>query len=169
MTPEFSRPLVLDRLGERDSVEVVANEPERRAVAARLGLPAVPALRCRFALRRGADGCVHAAGRLEARVEQVCVVSLEPFEHAVQEAFRACFVPAGSERDDIDPAAEDELPYADGVLDLGEAAVEQLALALDPFPRRPGVVLNEPGEVARDNPFAALARLRPAEEPGEET
>ena len=47
-------------------------------------------------------------------------------------------VPAGQESDDADPEAPDEIGYADGMLDLGEAAAEQLALALDPYPRSAG-------------------------------
>ena len=37
------------------------------------------------------------------------------------------------------PTPIDEIPYEGDRIDLGEATVEQLALGLDPFPRRPGV------------------------------
>ena len=43
-----------------------------------------------------------------------------------------------------------------GTIDLGEAAAEQLALALDPYPRAPGAVL-EMEEEPEAAPFAALA------------
>ena len=62
----------------------------------------------------------------------------------------------------MDPEAEDEIPFASGVLDLGEAAAEQLGLALDPYPRQPGVALPEL-ELELDgtpHPFAALAARR---------
>ena len=47
------------------------------------------------------------------------------------------------------------------MLDLGEAASEQLALALDPFPRKPGAAL--PGEMQEpeEGAFAGLDRLLP--------
>ena len=65
------------------------------------------------------------------------------------------------ESDDADPEALDEIPYADGMLDLGEAAAEQLALALDPYPRAPGAALPEIADEAEAHrPFAALASLR---------
>ena len=73
---------------------------------------------------------------------RICVASLEPFEEVTRERFALRFVPEEqlSEDDDID--AVDELGYRGSQIDLGEAAVEQLGLALDPYPRRPGVVLD---------------------------
>ena len=52
------------------------------------------------------------------------------------------------------------MPYAGGAADLGEATVEQLALALDPFPRKPGAAL--PADVTEEvsGPFAALLARR---------
>ena len=70
------------------------------------------------------------------------------------------FVPEGTESEDDDPDLPDEIPYPAGAIDLGEAAIQQLALALDPYPRRPD--LPEAGEELPDtpHPFAALAALR---------
>ena len=57
----------------------------------------------------------------------------------------------------------------DGVLDLGGVVCEQLALNIDPFPRKPGAefetVAADEGEVDEPapSPFAALAKLK--EEP----
>jgi len=44
-------------------------------------------------------------------------------------------------------------------LDLAAYVVEALALALDPFPRKPGAVFVSPAPVGETSPFAALARL----------
>ena len=65
------------------------------------------------------------------------------------------------ESDELDLEAEDEIPYEGTSIDLGEAASEQLALALDPFPRKPGAEL--PGSVGphESGAFAALAKLLP--------
>ncbi len=43
-------------------------------------------------------------------------------------------------------------PFVDGTLDLGEAAAEQLALALDPYPRAPDAVLPDMPEDAEAQP-----------------
>jgi uncharacterized metal-binding protein YceD (DUF177 family) len=160
MTPELSRPVVVDRIpaaGLDQRVEATA--AECAAIAARLRLPGVAALACTFRLVPG-SGMIRAEGRLTASVTRTCVVTLDDFAQEVAEAFALRFVPAGTESDE-DPESEDEIPYEAGVIDLGEAAVEQLALALDPYPRKPGAALPDLEEAEDDNPFAALARLRP--------
>jgi len=161
MKPELSRPFSLDRLGSAGAVEVPveSNAEERAALASRFGVPAIGALRCRFVLRPVPGGSVAAEGELRARVTQVCVVSLDPFEADIVERFAVRFVPEGLESEDEDPESVDEIPFANATIDLGEAAAEQLALALEPYPRKPGAVLpqfsEEPG-----GPFGALAHFR---------
>jgi uncharacterized metal-binding protein YceD (DUF177 family) len=86
------------------------------------------------------------------------VVSLEEFETLTEERFRLRFVPAGRESDDDDPDSDDEIAYTGATIDLGEAAAEQLALALDPYPRKPDAVLPDAASEPLDLPFAALAR-----------
>ena len=156
MTLELSRPVQVERAPE--SVLVEANAAECAALAGRLQVIEVRALRCRFGLRRQ-GAVVMSEGVLAAEVVQACVVTLEPVEQRVEERFTVHFVPEGQEGDDGDPEAPDEIPYAGGMIDLGEAAAEQLALALDPYPRAPGAVL-EMEEEPEAAPFAALAAFR---------
>jgi uncharacterized metal-binding protein YceD (DUF177 family) len=159
--PELYRPLALDRIGARGlDVVVEASPEEHAAIAERLLVAGISALRCAFTLARHTGGMVAARGHLHARVTQTCVVSLDEFEAAVDETFSFRFVPAGTEGDDPDPESEDEVPYAGDTLDLGEAAVEQLALALDPYPRKPDAELPAPDGDAPAHPFAGLASLR---------
>ena len=91
---------------------------------------------------------------------QTSVLSLEPFEASIAEDFTCVFVPAGMETDEIDPESDDELPYEGEYLDLGEAAAEQLALALDPYPRAPGEETSQHEPEFEPLPFARLAGLR---------
>ena len=159
MTPELHRPVPADRVGAAGlDVTVEANAAECAALARRLRLPDVLALRCVFRLTRLTAACILAHGHLQARVVQTCVVSLDDFAAEIDERFHVRFVPAGQESDDPDPEADDEIGYAGGMLDLGEAAAEQLALALDPYPRAPGAELPEIEAEADENPFAALRR-----------
>ena len=161
MTPEFSRPFAVDRLALSGLEQaVVADAQECRALAARLGVPAVLALSCRFRLTPGAARTVLAEGRLEARVVRECVLTLDEFETAVAEVFRVRFVPEEALLEDDDPDSEDQIALTGGVVDLGEAAAEQLALALDPYPRKPGSPGPEEEPGAAPSAFAALARLR---------
>jgi len=162
-TPELTRPYPRDRIGQGTMVLVEASAAERAALARRMGLPDIMHLACEFDLQRALGDVTPATGHLRARVMQTCVVSLEPFETLVEEAFSLRFVPAGSETMELDLDAVDEVPYVGDVLDLGEAAAEQLALALDPFPRKPGAVLPEDAGAQEDlGAFAALVALRRA-------
>jgi uncharacterized metal-binding protein YceD (DUF177 family) len=161
MTPEMSRPIPVDRVGEGLRYVVNSTEAERQAVAVRMGLVALPEFTCVFELRRADRNCVMAAGELRARAVQTCVISLETFEEEIVEDFLVRFVPDGKQTEDVDLEAEDEIPYVGTTLDLGEAATEQLALALDPFPRKPGASLpSEEEQNAPKGPFAALHRLK---------
>jgi uncharacterized metal-binding protein YceD (DUF177 family) len=161
MTPELPRPLPVDRVGAAGlDFTVTATPAECAAMARRLGVPDVAALSCAFRLRPDPGGVVLAEGRLQARLTQICVVSLDPFPVRLDERFRLRFVPEGREDPELDPESDDEIPYAGVAIDLGEAAAEQLALVLDPYPRKPGADLPAPPQDDAASPFAALARLR---------
>jgi hypothetical protein len=148
-TPEFHRPLSLDRIGPQGlDLTLEAKPAECAALAVRMHLPAVLALSCVFHLIREGRDTVLARGVLRARVTQTCVVSLEDFDASL-----------GEESDDIDPDADDEIPFEGNQIDLGEAASEQLALALDPYPRMPGVEMPAAEDDPDPHPFAALRRL----------
>ena len=102
----------------------------------------------------------HLDGRLRVVLTQTCVVSLDEFDSEATEDFRVHFVPAGAEDDGTEPDAIDQIPYEAGVIDLGEAAAEQLALTLDPYPHRPGAELDSLAEETSPNSFVGLAAFR---------
>ncbi len=164
MNPELSRPVALDRIGPLGtSLTVEAGTDELPAIAARLRVVALANLHCTFKLRRVGGTTIEAEGTLRARVTEICVVTLDEFDHDVNEAFTVHFVPTGSEDDDPDPEAIDQIPFEGGSIDVGEAAVEQLALALDPYPRKPGAALPRDLTAEPDGPFAALLAARARE------
>lgn len=169
-SPEFSRPIRVERIGNdgRD-VSFSASEEERAALAARFDLEALGALAGRAVVTRIAGGKLF---RLEAAFEadavQTCVVTLDPLPVHLSETFTMTFAPA----DDIERPSEVVIgeeedppePLVDGTIDIGEAVAEHLSLALDPFPRKAGAELpDSPAAAAeedRPHPFAALAQLR---------
>jgi uncharacterized metal-binding protein YceD (DUF177 family) len=162
--PEFHRPFVVDRVGEGCEHMVEATPAECAALAQRMGIPALLFLSCRFSLHDIRRGSVLAEGRLRATVRRECVVSLDLFDMKLRDNFRIRFVPSGRETNDEDPESDDEIPYDGNSIDLGEAAAEQLALSLDPYPRKPDAVLTELDPEAEASPFAALLRLRRPDE-----
>ena len=159
--PELTRPFPIARIGAGAAFVVEAKPAEREALSRRMGIMAIHRLECRFDLKRVEADVVEANGLLLARVRQSCVVSLEPFDADVEESFCVRFVPEGRQSEELNLECDDEVTYTGSVLDLGEAASEQLALALDPFPRMPGAELS--GEAAGDSvgAFAALGKLLP--------
>ena len=146
--PEFSRRIPVSRIGT-NGIEhrIEASAAECQALAERLQLPAVASFTSIFRLAAPVRGQIAADAELRAEITQICVVSLEAFEATVSERFTLRFVPEGAEEAEIDPASTDEFGYAGDSIDIGEAASEQLALALDPYPRMPGVVLPHEAEM----------------------
>lgn len=166
MTPEFSRtePLSTIGAGER-RVTIEADGPERAALARRFGLIAIDRLVAEMSVRRDATGIV-ARGHLSGAVTQPCSVTGAPIPATVEEDFTLRFLPEGEvSGDEIELSDEDcdTIFYSGGAIDLGEAAAETLALALDPFPRSPGAedALRDAGVLreGETGPFAALAVL----------
>ena len=159
--PEMPRTIPADRVGGGLVVTLEATDAECVAIAGRLLVPSVESLHCRWALRSAPGGAIEADGSLRARLHQECVVSLDPFPVELVEEFAVRFVPPGAESDSVDdPDEPDELVMQHGQLELGEATVEQLALALDPYPRKPGAELPDDLGAAAAKPFDALAKWR---------
>ena len=159
-TSEFRRLVALDRIGPHGlDVTVEASPAECSALTVRMNLPAVLSVSCVFHLIREGRDRVQAHGVLRARATRTCVISLEAFDAAIEENFQVCFVPAGATLRDIDPEADDEIPFEGNLIDLGAAAAEQLGLALDPYPRMPGAELEMFEDDPEPHPFAALRRL----------
>lgn len=167
--PEFSRPVALDTLGEAGrTIDVEADEAERAALARRFGLVAIHRLSAEAALRR-AGRAVTATGRIAAAVTQSCVASGAPVRQEVDEPFEIVFRPPPDdsrpdEEIELDEGALDTVFYEGGAVDLGEAAAQTLALALDPWPRAPDAeaALKAAGVKSEEEagPFGALAGLR---------
>ncbi|MFD1789801.1 YceD family protein [Sphingomonas floccifaciens] len=167
-SPEFSRPRRLDTIGEGSiAVQIAAEAEERRKLAGRFGLSSLDRLEADYTLRRDAAGII-ASGRLQADVVQACTATGEPVPSTIDIPFDIRFLP---ERDgelpdevELDEGDMDTMFYAGSAIDLGEAAAETLALAIDPYPRAPGAeaALREAGVKTEKEakPAGALAGLK---------
>ena len=158
----LTRKIDVERLPQNgDTIRIDASAEERAALAADFDLPGVQELIGLFEVTGGPKR-VHVKGQVRAQVTQVCGVTLEPFEASVLEDVDVVLAPATpakspeeEERRKIDPPDE----IVDGRIDLGALTAEFLALGLDPYPRKPGVVFEPPESAEADSPFAALRGL----------
>lgn len=165
-TPEFSRPQRIDTIGEgAQRVTIEAGAEERAALAVRFGLIAIDRLAGDFTIRRDALGIV-AQGRVTAALTQACSVTGDPVPATVDEAVALRFIPEQGSDEEIELSGDDldVVEYEGSAIDLGEAAAETMALALDPFPRSPAAAaaLKDAGVISEEEagPFGGLAALR---------
>ena len=175
LAPVFSRRFRVDEARDRKATKTIeADEAERAALAACLGLPAIASLTATFVVAPLSRGRFEATGEVVARVRQTCVATLEDFETMVREPVEAIFSPPADARAEkakgkvvadvsIDGPDDESDLIVDGRVDLGALAAEYLSLGLDPWPRKPDAAFEEPSdapETAEPSPFAALAKLR---------
>jgi uncharacterized metal-binding protein YceD (DUF177 family) len=162
----FSRPVKVETL-PRDGLAqtITATAAERAALAALNDLVEIKELRAEFIVNRSGRG-VQVEGTVHAEVTQTCVVTLEPFPVTIDEEVDVRFAHASERRprSDADTVALDAIdppdPIVDGRIDLGALAAEFLALALDPYPRKPGAEFMPPTlEDDGDSPFSELAKV----------
>jgi uncharacterized metal-binding protein YceD (DUF177 family) len=155
---------------EGREITVVADVRQRAAIAERLEISAVDRLEARLKLTRFRGG-LRVEGRLEAVTVQPCVVTFVPVSQEIDEPVDRIFLPASEQPKTGTTHAEtfvdleaDEMPdYFEGhEVDLSEALVETVALALDPYPRAEGVSLADmdlPADEPDDSPFGRLKSL----------
>jgi len=171
MSAVFSRRMKLGGIGPVPVTrEITATPAECAALAALFGLPAIGSLSGVFTLTHQRRGILSADLALTAGVTQICVITLEPFEAAITETATLLFVPAQKLREGeaVELDAEtlegpDEIFYSGDAIDFGAVLAEQLALALDPYPRKPGAKL--PEDLTEDGPTGPFAALLPFKKP----
>jgi uncharacterized metal-binding protein YceD (DUF177 family) len=170
------------RVVDKDEEVCVQPGPaDLKAIAKTYELDAIEDLTARLTLKPYRKAGLRVVGLLTANITQTCVVSLEPFDSHLEIEIDRTFEPQSSRPRKIRDLNEDgeiEIDLEsldppdvilDGVLDLGALICEELALTLDPFPRKPGVEFEggeedeapEPVEPeAKPSPFAALKALK---------
>lgn len=140
----------------------------REAVAAGMDLIALPKLRFKGRVRaRGREEWV-LEGTLNATVVQACVVTLDPVRTALEEEVSLVFSPyvAAPEEEEVEMGDETVEPLGQWI-NLGDIALEALALALPTHPRKDGAEMPEGAADPDDDadsgetrkPFAGLANL----------
>jgi hypothetical protein len=151
---------------------LIADEHVRTSVAKLAGLTSLPQFEASFDVtRRGREG-LRVTGEVSATVGQICVVTLEPIDNAVDEPVDMVFSPDAPASVPVDRDATVESmtaatpdapePLVGGSIDLGAIAIEFLLLGIDPYPRKADAVFETQGagDAAAAHPFAALAALK---------
>jgi hypothetical protein len=160
--PEFSRPLKVDRVPPHGSTEIIsADAAECAALAKRFGLAAIHSLAAEIDALPVRGHGLKLTARIRAEIEQTCVVTLDRFSSVIAAEAQRIYLPEGSHAAAADEAEIDSVN--DGSVDLGEFTAEELGLALDPYPRKPGVSFQSGTEThpAAGSPFTGLAQLKP--------
>jgi len=174
MTDRFAHHLRLDQIRDGERLDLMADEDERRSIAERLALTALDRLEADVALSRTGP-LVRAEGRIVATLEQSCVVTSDPVASHVDEPFALLLMPApenagADEEVELGEEDCDVVFYDGGLIDLGTAIADTLALNIDPYPRSAGAdaALKEAGVLTEEqaSPFAALAALK-GQKPGD--
>lgn len=151
----------LDRTLEPD-------QATRAKIARTLDLASLDAFTATLTIRPARVGWT-LSGRVVAEAVQTCGLTLEPLPVSINEAFSLDLVEAAEPvaGEEVEITLDDDSPdvIEDGRIDLGQYAVEQLALTLDPFPRKPGAEFVQPEEPADISPFAVLKAIRDKDRP----
>lgn len=159
-------PIAVDDIPESGlHIEAEAPADVRAQLVKLANLRDLPHLSAIFDLTRRGGG-VHVAGQVNARVGQICVVTLDPLERDLNEPIDLLFAPTGgaARDDDTGHKVDDEEPpepLIEGKLDLGAIATEFLLLGIDPYPRKAGAefaAIKSADDSAK--PFAALEALK---------
>lgn len=159
---EFERPLGVAEIGRAPVARSLEARPaERSALAKRFDLIALDRMSADLAAERIAGG-VTVTGHVRAAGTQACAVSGLPVAFAIDERVTLRFEPLAlpsvpDAEVELDAADLDVLPLTDSI-DLGEAAAEALALALDPYPKASDAELAEARALLTTE--EALARAR---------
>jgi len=182
--PEFSRIVNCEKLpSSGKSYNIEASPEERAALVERLPIDSLESLEAEFSVVPGAGDRILLTGRLHAAIRQTCVVTLEPIESeidvSIDRTYSASAKPYWGPEDEPDEDGNsirggptknvpDPLePLEKGGIDIGEVASEELAIEIDPFPRRHGAELKASPAVSGEyqgedvkNPFAVLEKLK---------
>lgn len=171
--PVFSRPLRVDELRDGAGGTLVATPSELAAMARLMDLVVLEEFTFSYRLTNAGEGRLRLSGRLNAKLAQTCVVSLEPLAAWLDLPVEIDFWPSGlleaSERSTEDPGNLHDWPepIVHGTIDPGPVLYEVLATSIDPYPKREGASFewSQPalpaGESQETGPFAALKALKP--------
>ncbi|HEY0302990.1 MAG TPA: YceD family protein [Rhizomicrobium sp.] len=171
----FRKPYDLGGLSRAGAeVQVAASGEELARIARWADVKAVEAFGAMVTLRKHSANNFSFDAVLVAEIVQDCVVTLEPVRSRIERPVHRELHLTAHTRHRGDPeialgeqAGADDLPEEIESLeyDLAAPLLEELVLAIDPYPRAPGVEFAPPADPGaapepRESPFAVLKSLK---------
>jgi uncharacterized metal-binding protein YceD (DUF177 family) len=150
------------------TVRLQANSTELQQIVAHLDLASCEQMSADLTLVPGRGDTIHVTGSVKSSLHQTCVITLEPFAVSIDEIVDVRFAPPEKlgpiSKAEVERTLEDEdppEPLDNGSIDVWALAIDHIAVALDPYPRKPGAELpSETATPTKENPFAALLALK---------
>jgi len=153
-----------------------ADAADLKRLESQWGVSEVTAFKAEVVLGRWKRDGVRVTGHISASIVQPCVATLEPVTQQLEEDFESIFLPEnsrlaarifdGNGEMFLDPEGPD-LPetFSGDSIDLGAVVAEFAALAIDSYPRKPGLEFNDriesdPASDKKPSPFAVLQGLK---------
>lgn len=161
----LSEPIRLNEIGKGVERTLEPDAAVRAKIAKALDLASLDAFTAELLLQPADNAGYRLSGRVRASAVQTCGITLEPLPVEIDQRFSVDLAESVDEpeTDEVEITLDDEDGpdlIENGRIDLGQYAVEQLALNLDPFPRKPGAEFVQPEEPAEISPFAVLKALK---------
>jgi uncharacterized metal-binding protein YceD (DUF177 family) len=167
----------LGRLGNAgDAVHFAADAAERMAIARWADIRSLEKLEVGVEIKKLGAARFGLAFQLKAELAQNCVVTLDPVPAVMDRSFSRELIFVGTTRhrpDQMESPAESETVLDSSEeegpeeihslhFDLAAPVLEEFVLALDPYPRRPGVEFHPENEALDppESPFAVLKGLK---------
>ena len=167
----FSESVRLNEIGKGLERRLEPDAAMRAKIARALDLASLDAFVAELSLKPADNAGYRLMGRVKASAVQTCGITLEPLPVEIDQRFSVDLAESveAPEDDEVEVSLDDDAPdlLEDGRIDLGQYAVEQLALQLDPFPRKPGAEFVQPEEPAEISPFAVLKQFKAKDDAGE--
>lgn len=169
MQKDFSYPLKIEDINQGEQeYKLLADKAQLETLREILQVPAVnyfaADIKLKFQKKRG---ILDVSGQVRAGLGLISVISLEPFDRDYKTDFTLTYDTNATYEQirEMDEGIETDVPdiVIGGKIDLGDIAIEQLALVMEDHPRKEGEEFSpqiEDDAPLRENPFAVLSKLK---------
>ena len=172
MQKNFSYPIVVDELSRTEKkYHLKAEGRDLESLTEVLQVPEVKSFESEILLKNNPkEHILNVSGKVRAELELESVVSLEHFTKVYEPEFSMVYDTQMTYKEqrallEDDNGADVPDIIENGKIDLGQIAIEQVALVMEDYPRKEGEVFEFISEFDEEttkaqNPFSVLAKLK---------